>query len=124
MPASSAAIEAMVDLAVKKEQDEAQKRLHPMFRRTSTTSSLSSAPRDRSTSAEVKSKGKRGTKRKASNKGRSKGIKEEPVEVLDSDDEPEAEFDTKRVKLEDTKVEGDAVDSTAADDESSGNANR
>ena len=41
IPASSAAVEAAVELAAKQEADEAEKKIHPMFRRGSSSSSRS-----------------------------------------------------------------------------------
>ena len=115
-----------MDLAVKKEQDEAQKRLHPMFRRTSTTSSLSSAPRSssRSVSVEVKPKGRCGMKRKVSREGKSKGIKEEPVEISDSDDDLKPSMAAKKIKLEDGQQDVDDGVVAVADGAGLSNANR
>ena len=92
LPASSAAVEAMVDLAAKKEVRERENKLHPMFRRTS-----GSVPpaRSRSTSTSIDEKPRVSNgddeKRKTTKRRRGKGgrIKEEPIEVLSSDDDDE-----------------------------------
>ena len=118
MPASSAAVEAMVELQLKKEHYDARKRLHPMFRRTSGTSSLSEAPGSRSASMDEKPVTK-GNKRKASDtKGSRKvktEVKEEVIEIIDSDEEfkPVINMNSKRIKVnpnsegEDEGLEGE-----------------
>lgn len=83
--ANSAAAEAIVNESVKQEEQ----RLHPMFRRTSSSSLSGVSSRSRSASVleEKKSKGSAPrTKRGAQPKGVGKTI-EEAVEVDDSDDE-------------------------------------
>jgi DNA helicase-2/ATP-dependent DNA helicase PcrA len=86
LPASSsAAVEAAVELAAKKEAEEAEKKVHPMFRRQSSNGSS----RSRSASVNVEEKPKK-RKRAESRQGKShkkmKGVKEEPIE-FDSDEE-------------------------------------
>jgi mevalonate pyrophosphate decarboxylase len=51
IPASSAAAEAAVELAIKQETEEAEKKIHPMFRRLSSSSS-----RSRSSSISIEEK--------------------------------------------------------------------
>ena len=80
LAASSAAVEAMVNLATTKEEGE-DKRIHPMFRRISSTSTSHS----RSISAVAKEKPRK--KPKMNGNGESLKIKEAVVEVLSSDED-------------------------------------
>lgn len=72
IPASSAALEAIANQTLKKEE----KKVHPMFRRTSTSNSTSTDGMDNDTDT-VKPRKRR----------RMNGVKEEPIELVDSDDD-------------------------------------
>lgn len=88
IPASSAAVEAAVELATKRQAEAEDRKVHPMFRRQSSVSSSGSRsasvvpeekPKKRSRTGVV---GSRSTKR-------VKGVKEEVIELVDSDDDAE-----------------------------------
>ena len=81
LPASSAAAEAAVALAAKQEADEAERKIHPMFRGRSASESRS---RSASVAAEEQPR-----KRRRVNGGMRK-VEEDVIEVIsDSDDEVE-----------------------------------
>jgi mevalonate pyrophosphate decarboxylase len=82
--ASSAAAEAAVQLDMKREAEAANKQIHPMFRRTSTSSS-------RSQSTSIVAEERPTKKRKVSGGAKKgmKGVKQEVFEVEDSDDDIE-----------------------------------
>lgn len=90
IPASSAAVEAAVELAAKRESEEANRKVHPIFRRQSSVGSS----RSRSASVTVEEKPKKrsrpSTKESQPTK-RMKGVKEEVIEIVDSDEEESVE---------------------------------
>lgn len=85
IPASSAAMEAIVNQTLKREE----KKVHPMFRRTSTNNSTSTNGMDDDNDIEAQQPRKRrktNGKVKANGNGTGK-VKEEPIDFVDSDDD-------------------------------------
>lgn len=93
--ASSAAAEAIVEADKRKEEEANEKKIHGMFRRRS----ASEGSRTRSESVTVEEQVKPGKKRKgkaapAAKKRTTRSMKavvEEPIEIVDSDEEPKKE---------------------------------
>lgn len=84
IPASSAAMEAIVNQTLKKEE----KKVHPMFRRTSTSNSTSTEGMDNDNDTKPR-KRRRVDAKETKGKGpnRNGKVKEEPIELVDSDDD-------------------------------------
>lgn len=86
IPASSAAMEAIVNQSLKKEE----KKVHPMFRRTSTSNSTSTEGMDIDSDNDNDSKPRKKRRMNGTNGANGSGsgkVKEEPIEFLDSDDD-------------------------------------
>jgi len=98
IPASSAAAEAAVQLDMKREAEEADRKVHPMFRRTSSSSSIS-----RSASVAVEERPAKKRKVSGGTMKGFKGVKEEVIEIEDSDDEIEMVNGTEGVEEDKSK---------------------
>lgn len=77
--ANSAAVEAMVNQWIKAEEADNVKKLHPMFRRTSSTST---------SGVDEETRFQPRKKRKADRRGTNGNIKEEPIDLISDDEEP------------------------------------
>lgn len=105
---ASAAIEAAANDTLKQEQGSGDKRLHPMFRR-----------RSGSTSTTVTLDEEKPRKRRKTN-GK---VKEEPIELVDSDDDLDRVVDTKPARVGKKEESPESLDGQAAP-EAGGRAER